>query len=107
MSRSSKAKMEWMALSNNPVGLGTEQSSLFPVALAFLWGPDDPQRSDALATFLNCTALSQETNISVIGPEVSRAESWPYQDPVCFSAKNPKFIRIRPEINGGVGLSTS
>lgn len=27
-----------MALSNNPVGLGTEQSRLFPVALAFYGG---------------------------------------------------------------------
>lgn len=91
--------MEWVALSNNPVELGTQQSSPFPVAIAFLWGPDDLRRSHALATFLNCTALSQEANISVINPDVSRAESWTHQDPAFSSARKPTFIRIRPEVN--------
>lgn len=60
-------------MSNSPAELGTQQSSFFPVAIAILWGPDDLPRSDAFATFLNCTALSPETNISVINHEVSKA----------------------------------
>lgn len=89
-------------MSNSPAELGTQQSSLFPVAIAFLWGPDDLPRSDALATFLNCTALSQETNISVINPEVSRAG---LNTPAFFSAKSSPFSRIGAKVNGGIGPS--
>lgn len=46
--------------------------------------------------------MSQETNISVINPEVSRADSWTHQDPVFFSARNPKSIRIGPKLTEGL-----
>lgn len=97
--------MEWAALSHHPMGLGTQQSSLSPVAVALLWGPDDLLRSDALATFLNCTAPSPGTNISVISPDVPRAEPWRHQDPAFSSVREPTFISIRPDVNRGTGLA--
>lgn len=91
--------MEWVAVSNSPAELGTQQSSLFPVAIAFLWGPDDLLRSDALATFLNCTAPSQETNISVINQEVPRAG---LNTPAFFLAKCSQFSRKGLKVTEGL-----
>lgn len=91
-----------MALSNNPVGLGTEQFPLFPVALAFYGGQMTHRRSDALCYFQLYSLVPGDQHIHS-GPEVSRAESY-YMAKICsvFQQRIPNSLELGLKLTEGL-----